>query len=94
MSTDNPDPEGQGFCQAGFSLDFYKVRINSFWLGPGSTNFFHLRTERHMSHLQLIISVWFLFLLLKNISYTVLSIWNLLITFKILKNESFPYFLD
>lgn len=22
---DNPDPEGQGFCQAGFSVDFTKV---------------------------------------------------------------------
>ena len=26
----NADPEGQGYCQAGFSLDFYKV--NSFGL--------------------------------------------------------------
>lgn len=26
----NADPEGQGYCQAGFSLDFYKV--NSFVL--------------------------------------------------------------
>lgn len=26
----NADPEGQGFCQAGFSLDFYKVRFY-FW---------------------------------------------------------------
>lgn len=24
---DNPDPEGQGFCQAGFSVDFTKVTI-------------------------------------------------------------------
>lgn len=24
---DDPDPEGQGFCQAGFSVDFTKVRI-------------------------------------------------------------------
>lgn len=25
---DDPDPEGQGFCQAGFSVDFTKVRIS------------------------------------------------------------------
>lgn len=25
ISADNPDPEGQGFCQAGFSVDFTKV---------------------------------------------------------------------
>lgn len=38
---DNPDPEGQGFCQAGFSVDFTKVTnlppqaclcISSLWL--------------------------------------------------------------
>lgn len=38
---DNPDPEGQGFCQAGFSVDFTKVTnlppqpclcISSIWL--------------------------------------------------------------
>lgn len=25
--SDDPDPEGQGFCQAGFSVDFTKVKI-------------------------------------------------------------------
>lgn len=25
---DDPDPEGQGFCQAGFSVDFTKVRVS------------------------------------------------------------------
>lgn len=25
--SDDPDPEGQGFCQAGFSVDFTKVTI-------------------------------------------------------------------
>lgn len=24
--SDDPDPEGQGFCQAGFSVDFTKVK--------------------------------------------------------------------
>lgn len=26
--SDDPDPEGQGFCQAGFSVDFTKVRVS------------------------------------------------------------------
>lgn len=25
---EDPDPEGQGFCQAGFSVDFTKVRFS------------------------------------------------------------------
>ncbi|XP_034985549.2 integrin alpha-8 isoform X1 [Zootoca vivipara] len=32
---DNPDPEGQGYCQAGFSLDFYK-NGDLILGGPGS----------------------------------------------------------
>lgn len=27
--SDDPDPEGQGFCQAGFSVDFTKVRASN-----------------------------------------------------------------
>ena len=30
----NADPEGQGYCQAGFSLDFYEV--NSFGLAASN----------------------------------------------------------
>ena len=36
----NADPEGQGYCQAGFSLDFYKV--NSFGLIASKIYFIRL----------------------------------------------------
>lgn len=29
FGADNPDPEGQGFCQAGFSVEFTKVTAPS-----------------------------------------------------------------